>query len=216
MWIDRRAKVVTSRVYEIFAASGARPTCSEPKLYMRMGQPVRSMRPSGGSSVATGHALDLMASAHMGDFMDTGPQGSLDWPCEVLTKAFCGDAKMEQQDVFFHTGIKHTRVRNNNNREFRYGWGQNDYASVIKLATLPELLKAKDDKPLQGLLLTCFHTLLGAVARLLQARMDIAVYVSALQRRMHAPRGGSTESYGGLRRTHVGLPTTHCRNHACS
>ena len=54
--------------------------------------------------------------------------------------------------------------------------------------TLPELMKLKDTEELQGLLQNCFMTLLGATAWLLQTRMEVAVYVSALQRHMHAPR----------------------------
>ena len=49
-------------------------------------------------------------------------------------------------------------------------------------------MKLKDDEELQGLLQNCFMTLLGATAWLLQTRMEIAVYVSALQRHMHCPR----------------------------
>ena len=52
---------------------------------------------------------------------------------------------------------------------------------------LPELIRMKDE-PLQGFLHNCFMTLLGATAWVLQTRMDIAVYVSALQRRMQTAR----------------------------
>ena len=46
----------------------------------------------------------------------------------------------------------------------------------------------KDEEPLQGFLQNCCMTLLGATAWVLQARIDIAVYVSALRRRTQQPR----------------------------
>ena len=106
---------------------------------------------------------------------------------------------MEQEKEFIHIGIKHTRVDESggvgsssaaasSRGEFHYVLDQNDYASAIKPVSVPELMKAKDEDMLVGLLLSCFLTLLGAVAWLLQTRMEIAVYVSALQRKMHAPR----------------------------
>ena len=49
-------------------------------------------------------------------------------------------------------------------------------------------MKMKDNDPLEGLLHNCFMTLLGATAWLLQTRMEIAVYVSALQRQMRSAR----------------------------
>ena len=77
---------------------------------------------------------------------------------------------------------------NSDTKEFKYVLDQNDYASAIKPVSLPELMKAKDEDSLDGLLMACFLTLLGAVAWLLQTRMEIAVYVSALQRKMQQPR----------------------------
>ena len=129
-----------------------------------------------------------MVSAHMDDFKGTGPQSSLNWLREVLSKAFGGDVKMEQESSYIHTGIKHTRVEDKGARNFHYILDQNEYASAIHPVTLPELMKLKDTDPLQGLLQNCFMTLLGATAWLLQARMEIAAYVSALQRHMHEPR----------------------------
>ena len=71
---------------------------------------------------------------------------------------------------------------------FYYVLGQIEYVGAIKPATLPELIKMNDVGPLVGFLQTRFQTLLGATACVLQTRMDIVVYVSALQRHMHAPR----------------------------
>ena len=67
----------TSRVDEIFVAEQLKPTCAEPKIYIKMDNA----------------KLNLMVSAHMDDFKGTGPQQSLNWLREILSKAFGGDVK---------------------------------------------------------------------------------------------------------------------------
>ena len=54
--------------------------------------------------------MELMVSAHMDDFKGTGRQRSLNWLRDILSEAFGGDVKMEQEKEFIHTGIKHTRI----------------------------------------------------------------------------------------------------------
>ena len=125
-----------------------------------------------------------MVSAHMDDFKGTGSQASLNWLRDILSKSFGGDVKMEQERSFIHTGIKHTKGQEKDTSKFYYVLDQNKYAAAIHPVTLPELMKLRDEEPLQGLLQNCFMTLLGATAWLLQTRMEIAVYVSALQ--LHA------------------------------
>ena len=153
-----------------------------------MSPAIKSRPGTGGGSAVAGATLKMMVSAHMDDFKATGPQAYLNWLRGVLSKAFGGDVKMEQESSFSHTGIKHTRVQDKESGKFHYILDQIEYASAIKPVTLPELIRLKDEDPLQGFLQNCFMTLLGATAWVLQTRMDIAVYVSALQRHMHAPR----------------------------
>ena len=174
---------------------------------------------SGPTGIAA-KGMELMVSAHMDDFKGTGRQRSLNWLRDILSEAFGGDVKMEQEREFIRTGIKHTRIEERTGSghtvtaasgsdngssladtkveksflgagsaaNFYYVLDQKDYASAVKPVSVPELMTAKDEDELVGLLLSCFLTLLGAVAWLLQTRMEIAVYVSALQRRMHQPR----------------------------
>ena len=184
----------TDKVDEVLVAQDIRPTCSEPKIYLNMGtvakrRPDHVHRPGmGGGSVAARATLNMMVSAHMDDFKATGPQAFLNWLRDVLSKAFGGDVKMEQESSFIHTGIKHTRIDDKKSGKFHYVLDQIEYASAIKPVDLPELIRMKDEEPLQGFLHNCFMTLLGATAWVLQTRMDIAVYVSALQRRMQTAR----------------------------
>ena len=95
---------------------------------------------------------------------------------------------MEQESSFIHTGIKHTRVQDKESGKFHYILDQIEYASASKPVTLPELIRMKDEDPLQGFLQNCFMALLGATAWVLQTRMDISVYVASLQRRTQSPR----------------------------
>ena len=76
------------------------------------------------------------------------------------TTAARKDVKMEQENSFIHTGIKHTNIQDKHTGRFHYTLDQNDYANVTKPVFLPELMEPKDDQPLPGLLQTCFMTLL--------------------------------------------------------
>ena len=95
---------------------------------------------------------------------------------------------MGQASSFIHTGTNHTRIQDKKSGKFHYVLDQSEYAGAIKPVNLPELIRMKDDETLHGFLHNCFMTLLGATAWGLQTRMDIAVYVSTLQRRMQSPR----------------------------
>ena len=152
----------TSRVDEILVAKNIKPTCSEPKVYLSMGVSetndarAKGQYGTGGGYAAAGLPLNLMVSAHMDDFKATGSQYYLNWTREVLTDAFGGDVKMEQEESFIHTGIKHTRVQPKRSSNFRYILGQVEYASAIQPVTLTEHMKFKEDELLSGLLLNSF------------------------------------------------------------
>ena len=90
---------------------------------------------------------------------------------------------MEFTKEFFHTGIKHV----SNDSHDLVTLDQVDYADAIKPISMAQLHKLNDDGSLDEVHTACFLTLLGAVAWLVQTRLDIVVYVSALQRHSHAP-----------------------------
>ena len=101
----------TNKVDEVFIAHGARPTCSEPKIYIKTTPHHGSNSRVGGAYGASHPVMSLMVSAHMDDFKSTGPQAELNWLREILSKAFGGDVKMLQDETFIHTGIRHTKVK---------------------------------------------------------------------------------------------------------
>ena len=75
-------------------------------------------RVAGGPYGAPGASLNLMVSEHMDDFKSIGPQASLNWLRDILSKAFGGDAKLEQESSFNRTGIKQIRVQEKNGQKF--------------------------------------------------------------------------------------------------
>ena len=111
----------TSRVDEVFVANDAKPTCSEPKICLRMSGPNDGTRLSSrGGSATSGPDLILMVSAHMDDFKATGPQASLNLTRDILPRAFGGDVKMEVEASFIHTGVRHTKVAVKGKKKFHY------------------------------------------------------------------------------------------------
>ena len=141
------------------------------------------------ASILEAPSLLLAVSAHMDDFKGTAEQELIEWLRNVLDKAFKGGIKVEQEKMFIHTGIRHMILDGELEKgNFKVICDHEDYANAIKPVSTPELVKMKDEELLVALLLACFQTLFGAECWLLQPRMDVSVYISALQRHMHAPR----------------------------
>ena len=67
----------TKKVDEVFMANGARPTRTEPKIYLKTGSQHETAARSRGGSAASATGPVLMISAHMDDFKATGPQASI-------------------------------------------------------------------------------------------------------------------------------------------
>ena len=155
----------TSRVDAVMRAVHLLPTHADPKFYVKheKGQ------------------LVLVVSAHMDDFKATGCRDLLNWLHGILKKHFGDDVKMDLAKEFIHTGIRH---RINDTCDLAT-LDQDEYAAALKPLSTAHTSKHNDTDKLDETLYACFLTLLGAAAWLLQTRMDIAVYVSALQRVSH-------------------------------
>ena len=156
----------TCRVDQVFKENDIKPTLADQKIYMYFDKQ---------------HKLQLLVSAHMDDFKATGQMETLKWLHSILCKHFGQDVKMDIAKEFIHTGIKHTVIDDGNTITL----DQIDYAASIKPINTAQLQKLKDDLALDETYQACYLTLLGAVAWLLQTRLDIVVYVSALQRHSH-------------------------------
>ena len=88
------------------------------------------------------------------------------------------DVKMNIENSFIHTGIRHRVVEDGKCIIL----DQFDYAAVIKPLADTYFEKLNDAQPLNEELNACFLTLLGAMAWLVQTRLDIVIYVSSSQR----------------------------------
>ena len=168
----------TNRVDQIFRQEGLRPILSDGKIYVRHNEQGQ---------------LILQVSAHMDDFKGTGERAQLEWLRNLLRRHFGENVKMTIEDTFIHTCIRHTVVRekatasDGSTQQFKIVLDQNDYAAALKPVEHHSMASLKDDVNLTGLLFSCYLTLLGALAWLMQTRIDVAVYVAYLQRYCKQP-----------------------------
>ena len=88
---------------------------------------------------------------------------------------------MELEKQFTHTGIRHTTSSD------MVTLDQEDYTKSIKPMVSAQLAAMKEDEQLNETMRACYLTLLGAAAWMQQTRMDMGVYISALQRVSHKP-----------------------------
>ena len=116
----------TNKVDEVCIANGAKPTCSEPHIYLKTTSHHSTGNRGGGAYGTSPTVLDLTVSAHMDDFEATGPQSELNWVRSILSTAFGGDVEMLQEDTFIHTGIRHTRIQEKCKPTFHYVLDQNE------------------------------------------------------------------------------------------
>ena len=159
----------TRRVDAVFKAEALVPTTSEGELYVKH----------------EANCLTLMTSAHMDDFQATGTIEKLTWLHNLLKKHFGDDVKMTLSKSFTHTGIHHTLSDDFKRCEL----DQHDYAAALRPVSESSFQQVRDDEDLSELLHAAFMCLLGGGAWLLLTRLDVAVYISALQRASKKPRG---------------------------
>lgn len=86
-------------------------------------------------------------------------------------------------NVFEHCGIHHVRDVEADTLEVH----QNHYAQQLKLMD-PTELAPPDATPLTTLGIAQYQSLLGGAGWLIQTRLDVAVYICALQRAAKCPR----------------------------
>ena len=125
--------------------------------------------------------LVLLVSVHVDDLKLTGIPAEIAEAIKVLEQAF--DALKIEKNNFDHLGLRH-RLHSDGSRTV----DQKHY--VEELRPIPEgSLRIKNAN--DGVDETVSHqfmSLLGGIAWTVQTRMDAAVFVSALQRRLKAPR----------------------------
>eukprot|EP00971_Amphidinium_carterae_P330165 6463041-Amphidinium_carterae.2 len=123
--------------------------------------------------------LRMISSTHIDDLKGAGEEELTQHVCSKLSSVL-GKLKIEQWH-FEHSGITHTQDKST----WSVTLSQAQYAEQLRLMRVPsggsecDALCAEDHH--------AYRSLLGAVSCLTQTRMDICVYVCALQRVAHCP-----------------------------
>jgi hypothetical protein len=150
----------------------------------------QSLRAAGGIPLHTDAALYawfdngvlvMIVSAHVDDLKGCGREDVVTFVLQKLTAEF-GVLKTSW-NTFEHCGLKYERDMASNTLSIH----QNHYAAQLKLFD-PVVLAMPSQTPLPTLAAAQFLSLLGAVAWLIQARIEVAIYFCALQRSAKAPR----------------------------
>ena len=118
--------------------------------------------------------LEALISTHVDDLKCCGTPERTKKILEDLTRAF-GKLKVEH-DNFIHCGLKHEKISDG------YQVHQSHYAEQLRCIDTSSLDLAQPDKLLSEELRSAYLSLLGGLSWLIQTRLDIAIYVCALQR----------------------------------
>ena len=118
--------------------------------------------------------LEALISTHVDDLKGTGTTARTKAILDGLTKAF-GKLKTEVNN-FIHCGIRHDRIAEG------YVIHQAHYAEQLRCVDVSSLDQSQPDKLLDPVFISQYLSLLGGLSWLIQTRIDIAIYVCALQR----------------------------------
>ena len=125
--------------------------------------------------------LVLAISVHVDDLKVTGLPDEIVQARKILENHF--DELKTEENTFEHLGLRHTH-HDDGSRSI----SQEHY--VKELRTIPDAnLQHQLDEPVDDNVSKLFMSLLGGVAWTVQTRLDIAVFVAALQRKLKSPTG---------------------------
>ena len=125
--------------------------------------------------------LRLVIAIHVDDLKMTGPPDTIKWFMTQLEATF-GKLKCNW-DSFTNCGIRHIRDPQTNTVTL----DQHEYAKALKPLVHADLRKGKEDA-LSDESHSLYLSLLGALAYLALTRLDIIVFIAALQRYNHKPQ----------------------------
>jgi hypothetical protein len=124
--------------------------------------------------------LSLLMTVHVDDIKMCGKPSTMSWVVEQLEKQF--DSIKLEKNNFVHLGLQHT-LCNDKSIEI----SQAHYISELKPIPTDTLKVMPKDEPVNEEFQHLFRSLLGGIAWVTQTRLDIAVYVGALQRKLQCP-----------------------------
>ena len=123
-----------------------------------------------------------MMAKHVDDLKLAGDKDTIIWILQQIEKVF-GKLKIEWND-FKNCGIKHAQ----NTSDWSITLDQNDYVKGIKLVEHKDMVGANPEDMCSPEVHAQYWSVLGAIAFALLTRMDIAVFVGALQRHSSKPK----------------------------
>lgn len=126
-------------------------------------------------------AVKLILSTHVDDLKGCGVPAVCDWLKNILVAEF---GKMtEHYDSFLHCGIQYRR-----HEDGSITMDQNHYAQLLIPMDSVKLANMAPSDLLDEFGKGQFMSLLGGCSWMTQTRLDVAVYIAALQRAAKAPR----------------------------
>ena len=125
--------------------------------------------------------LVLALSIHIDDLKITGTPSEQSALIKALEEKF--DAMKIEKDNFEHLGVMH-RLHVDGSRTL----SQENYVKELRPIAEAELKLLSSDESVSELVKSQYMSLLGGLAWVVQTRPDIAVFISALQRRLQRPR----------------------------
>ena len=128
----------------------------------------------------TSGSLTAICSTHVDDLKFGGEPQQIETILAALTRQ-CGQLKI-CRDSFEHCGIMHDMQPDGS-----YFLHQNHYAQRMQLVDMTSVQTHLPKSLVSPTLVAAYMSALGSVAWLIQTRMDIAIYVQALQRAAKAP-----------------------------
>ena len=119
------------------------------------------------------NTLAMLLSTHVDDLKGSGEKEVVSRVKAILTKEF--GALKEAYDTFIHCGIEHET------KPDCIELHQTAYAKQLKLMDHVKLTALSTTQSLDELMTAQYQSLLGALSWLTQTRMEVCVYVCALQ-----------------------------------
>ena len=126
--------------------------------------------------------LVVITTKHLDDIKLAGVKEEVIAGLQQIEKVF-GKLNIEWNE-FTNCGVRNRQHKTT--REITLD--QNEYAASLRTIAHADLSGKKSEDEVSPELRSLYRSLLGAVAFLLLTRIDVAVFVSALQRRGHAPK----------------------------
>ena len=124
--------------------------------------------------------LSLLMTIYVDDIKMCGNPQTMSWVVKQLEEQF--DSIKLEKNNFVHLGLQHTLCKDGSMEI-----SQSHYISELKPIPTESLKVMPKDQPVNEEFQHLFRSLLGGIAWVTQTRLDIAVYVGALQRKLQCP-----------------------------